>query len=134
MITTTDIVYQNARNVLLHITAEAEASENESDALKLDISNLPSAGQAPNPVPTSVTLMEAWWNTTFNFVRIEWDKAGGDETMLICAGDGYRTFECVGGKHASGGDGTNDLLVTTDGGADGDAYDIVLLLKLEYAD
>lgn len=132
MITTTDITYQGVRHVLLHITGEAEASEDESAVLKLDVSNLPQQGTNPKETPTSVTLEKAWWNTTFNFVRVLWDKTGTDQTMLLCVGDGYREFDCVGGKHAPSGDGTNDVLVTTDGGADGDAYDIVLLLKLEF--
>lgn len=132
MITTTNIIYQGVRNLALHITAEAEASENETDALKLDISTLLTNYGNPIQVPKSVTLLCASWNTTFNFVRVEWDKTGADQTMLLCSGDGHRDFECVGGKHAPGGDGTNDILVTTDGGADGDVYDIYLLLKLEF--
>lgn len=132
MITTTDIMYEGVRHVALHITGEAEGSENETAALKLDVSNLNKAGTNPLQTPVSVTLIKAHWNTTFNFVRILWDKTGGDETMLLCSGDGERCFERVGGKHVPSGDGSNDVLITTDGGADGDAYDIFLLLKLEF--
>ena len=132
MITTTDILYEGVRHVALHITAEAEAAENESAVLKLDVSNLNAQGTNPKETPTSVTLVKACWNTTFNFVRVLWDKTGSDQTMLVCAGDGHRCFESVGGKKAPSGDGTNNVLITTDGGADGDVYDIYLLFKLEF--
>jgi len=135
MITSTDILYEGVRHVCLHVTGEAESSEDESKALKLDISSLlktPVPYGNPVQTVTDVTLMCASWNTTFNFVRIEWDKSGSDETILLCSGDGYRDFESFGGKHGSGGDGTNDIILTTDGGADGDVYDIFLKFKLEF--
>jgi len=132
LITTTSVVFQGGTMVLLHITAEAEGAENEADVSKLDISTLTGLGTNPVMTPTGITLVKACWSTTFNSVRVEWDKTTTDETMVLCVGDGERDFECAGGKHATSAAGTNDVLVTTDGGADGSAYDILLLLKLEY--
>lgn len=132
MATTTDIMYEGVRTVALHITNESEAASDENNVLKLDISNL-QQNPVPNQVPISVTLLEACWNVTgFNYVVVKWDKDGTDEVILLCNGDGSRNFESFGGKHASSAPGKNDVLVSTDGGADGDSYDIFLIFKLEY--
>lgn len=116
------------RKHVLHLTNESDGT-GESAVTKLDISGLtaPSGG-----APTSVTLLEARWAVnSFNYVVLEWDHTTNDE-MLVCSGNDYASFEGMGGLHDPGSTGgTGDVVLTTDGGADGASYDITLVFKLE---
>lgn len=113
------------RNVVYHLTNESDGT-GESEVTKIDISALNA------PVPTSLSLMEANWSVSSGYVVLEWDHTTNDE-MLVCNGSNAISFAEVGGlpdPKASGG--TGDIVLTTDGFADGDSYDLTLVFKKKF--
>lgn len=121
-------VFSGSHRHVLHLTNESDGT-GESAVTKLDISTLTGPTGA---APSSVTLLEARWSVQgFSYVVLEWDATTNDE-MLVCSGNDYASFEAAGGKADPGSTGsTGDVVLTTDGGADGSSYDITLVFRLE---
>ena len=126
-ITTSVVRYNGARHVALHITNQSDGT-GESGVTKLDLTNIQNIN---NVAPSSLTLMEAQWDTTFDYVVVSWKRASGGDVMLVCNGDGSRKFYNMGGLHDPGGTGTGDIMVTTNGTTAGMCYDIYLYFKVE---
>ncbi len=121
-------VFAGTSKHVLRLTNESDGT-GEAAVTKLDISTLTNSN---GDTATAVTLLEARWAVQgFGYVVIEWDHTTNDE-MLVCSGNDYASFVGMGGLHdpASTG-GTGDVVLTTDGGADGSSYDITLVFKIE---
>jgi len=121
--------FSGTKKYVLRLTNESDGT-GESAITKLDISTLTGPNGA---APTSITLLEYNYNVSgFNYVVLEWDHTTNDEMLVAAAGSGYADFSGFGGNADPGSSGgTGDLILTTDGAADGDAYDITLVFKLK---
>ncbi len=100
----------------------------ESAVIKVDKSAL---ALGDGSEPSKLVIEEIEWSVQgFNFVKLLFDHTADDEAAVL-SGNGYKDYMGVGGliDPASAG-GTGDLLLTTDGGADGSSYDITLHLRL----
>jgi hypothetical protein len=101
----------------------------ESAVKKVDLSEFRLAN-GDTPVRLTVTSMN-WDVRGFNYVTLEWDHAT-NEVIGVLSGQGHTNFGGVGLQDPKdSGDVSGDIVLTTDGAADGDAYQIELHLKLE---
>ena len=65
----------------------------------------------------------------FNYVTLAWDHTTDDE-IAVLSGQSVIDWSSIGGNvdpQSTGG--TGDILLTTDGGADGSSYDITLYMR-----
>ncbi len=127
-IVSADIIYSGERYVNVHLTNQSDGT-GESGVTKIDISTLSIGGKSPS----SLTLVESCWSVSgFNYVVVNWVHTSGNSIALVCNNHGRQDFSESGGKHdPDTSAGTGDIVVTTDGAADGDCYDIYMKFKLE---
>jgi hypothetical protein len=101
----------------------------ESAVVKVDISALLNHNGATATYTSIERIDYAVWG--FNHVRLDWDHTTDDEIATL-AGNGVIDWTYEGGKvdpKSSGG--TGDILLTTNGGASGSGYDLLIRLKLK---
>ena len=122
----TQIVFDGIRRYTAHLTNESDGT-GETAVQKVDISTL-TDGAGETATYSTVDLVEySVWG--FNYVTLEWDHTVNDE-IAVLFGQGVADWVAFGGKtdpQSTGG--TGDLVVTTDGGADGSGYDITIHLR-----
>lgn len=113
------------KKVTIHLTGRCETSgSEEADVVKLDISELRKTdGTAPT---RTVVEMIKWDISGLNNVLLEWDRAP-DSTIAVLSGRGEINNDLTD----QGDDLTGDILLTTDGVADGSSYDIVIGVRLK---
>ncbi len=80
--------------------------------------------------PNNIRVDEITWSITpgLEIVKLSWDLAT-DEVIEILSGQGYMDYRSVGGKNPGTAPATateGDILLSTVGGAAGDAYSILL--------
>ena len=103
---------------------ESDGTE-ESAVVKVDKSGL--TGPLSGLEPTSLSVEEIECDIQgFNYVTIEWDHDTNDKIVTL-SDSGYFDFRDIGGLDdpVSTG-GTGDIVITTDGAADGASYNITL--------
>lgn len=122
----TKLVGDFKRYNIYHFTNESDGT-GESGVTKLDISGITD----PNGATCTYTAIDriefSVWG--FNYVVLKWDHST-DDMIAVLFGQGVMDFSDIGGKvdpRSSGG--TGDILLTTDGGADGSGYNIVLYVR-----
>lgn len=101
----------------------------ESAVVKIDISTL----VGPNGVaPTAVKIEEIRWNIQgFNSVRLFWDHTTDDE-IAVLSGVGSVDYSALSGlMDPRSPGGTGDVLLTTNGAAVGNTYDIAIRVRLK---
>ena len=122
----TQVVFNGQRRYTVHLTNESDGT-GESAVTKVDISTL-TDGAGDTATYTTVDLIESSvWG--FNYVALEWAHDTNDE-IAVLFGQGVNDWYAFGGKtdpQSTGG--TGDIVLTTDGGADGSGYDITLHLR-----
>ena len=125
----TIVVRTSPREYVVRLTNVSD-STGESAVIKVDISTL--VGPGRYIAPTAVSLQEMQWCIRgFNSVRLFWDHTADDE-IAVLSGDGYRSYRELGGlMDPRSAGGTGDVLLTTDGAAVGNTYDIVLCFRLK---
>jgi len=122
-----DVLESGFKYYKVHLTNESDGT-GESAVKKIDVSTLTGNDGA---VVTRLSLIEAAWNVTSGYVTIEFDATTNDE-MLVCIGNNSVYYD--GGIHDPQSTGsTGDIILTTDGFADGDGYQITLLFRKKTA-
>lgn len=123
------------KKVILHLTAicegqyktaicEGQSCGEESDVVKLDISELRKIG---GTVPTRTVVEKIEWDISgLSNVLLEWDRAP-DAIIAVLSARGKIENDLTD----QGDDLTGDILLTTDGMVDGSSYDIVLTVRLK---
>ncbi len=107
----------------VHLTNESDGT-GESAVAKVDISTKTNGA---GDVATYSTIDFIEYSVSgFNYVVLEWDHDTNDE-IAVLSGQGVIDWYAAGGKtdpQSTGG--TGDIVLTTDGGADGAMYDITI--------
>lgn len=119
-------VYESPKTLVVVLTNESDGT-GESGVVKVDKSTLTGPNGA---VPSRLKIMEMSWVVTgFNYVTLDWD-ADTDDEIDVLSGTGYVSYEHIGGLVDPQSTGaTGDILLTTDGGADGSTYSIKLVIQ-----
>lgn len=118
------VLVNGDRNYIVHLTNESDGT-GESGVVKIDISGLTfSDGSSVS----KLTIDEIHYSVQgFNYVVLEYDATSNDE-IAVLSGDGVRVFP--GGLVDPQSTGTTgDVVLTTDGGADGSSYDITIVAR-----
>lgn len=125
------VLFGGSRKRVLNITGVFSVSD-ETDTIVVDRSALtgPDGG-----TPTYVVIEELTWavGAGFDSVMLEFDD-GTDEVIEYLQGQGYMDYRPFGGKQmgtAPGAANEGDILLTTSGGAAGDTYSILAVLRLK---
>lgn len=113
--------------VIVRCMSESDGT-GESDAIKIALSALETNPIYGTPNRLSVESIE-YDVTGYNYVLLEFDR-GTDVSVCVLKGAGY--FEFPGGIEDTGSGGTGDLVLTTDGNADGNGYTLVINAKKKY--
>jgi hypothetical protein len=105
-------------------------STGESAVIKVDKSALVDVhGLEPRRL---IIMYVKWAIQGFASVRLNFDHSTDDEGLVLPVGSGERDYFSDGGlKDPLSAGGTGDLLLTTNGGASGSTYDIVLHVRLD---
>lgn len=122
-------LFEGGRRSVHHLTGRNIDNIGESAVTKVDLSTLRGPDRV-NP-PTSVTVESIEYTVQgFTSVELAWDHTT-DVTISFLSGAGEYSWLTAGGKHDSGSGGTGDIVLTSNGAASGDTYDITLWLKHE---
>lgn len=116
------------KKVEIHLSATCEGAScaEESDVVKLDISEL---RKIDGTAPTRTVIEKMVWDISgFNFVRLEWDREP-DALIAILSGRGTQEADITDPGEA--GEGSGDIILTTDGMGDGASYDIFVTVRLK---
>lgn len=127
---TTRILHSGTKAYVLNLTNESDGT-GESAVTKVDLSTLTTITGSQ---PESLTIEKIQYQVSgFNYITLFWDRTPSAETAVVLFGQGVVDFKDYGGLHdpKHGEDGTGNILLTTDGAADGDSYNIVIEFKLE---
>lgn len=129
-------IHDGVRYTTYHITNESDGT-GESAVKKIDLTNLSGdngtleGGNRVNSLSLVDISGEVWG---FNYVVLAWDRDPTNEVIAVLQGDVSMSFASIGGKHdpKRGQSGTGDILVSTDGGADGSGYNLVMRFRKKY--
>lgn len=126
----TRVMFKGTRLYSVRLTNVSDGT-GESAVIKVDISTL--IGPDGISAPTYVKVREIEWSIQgFTSIRLFWDHTTDDEISVLAPGNGYASYDGVGGlvdPKTTGG--TGDILLTTAGAASGATYDITLVLELK---
>jgi hypothetical protein len=124
------------RDVTVQLTGESDGAAEESAVKKVDISELRTS-RGLVPIRTSIRKVK-FATTGLNFIRLEWDRQDNKEIALIPGADvGAYDYKRSGGNadpnpgDNNGIGNTGDILLTTDGAADGSNYNLELTIRLK---
>lgn len=128
----TKVIFNGGRYYVVHLQNQSDGT-GESDVTKVDISTLLTSPQINYPggrVCTYTAIDRIEHSIAgFNYVLLKWDHTTDDEIATL-AGPGVKDWSVEGGNvdpRTAGG--TGDILLTTNGGAAGAAYDITIWLR-----
>lgn len=121
------------KEVVLHLTALFDASVEETDAIKLDLSKYLTKNLV-KPIRSAVKWIK-YSNQGLTYIKLAWDRAG-EEVIAYLPGnsEGVLDWSDVGGlcELSDGADGTTgDIRLTTIGADSGDTYDITMCVQLK---
>lgn len=119
-------IFSGKRLKVYHLTNQSDGT-GEAGVAKVDISTLTDARGVAATYCAIDRIEYSVWG--FNYVALAWDHTADDE-IAVLQGQGVMDWSMLGGNvdpRSTGG--TGDVLLTTDGGADGSGYDITLYLR-----
>jgi hypothetical protein len=120
------VVFSGKRYYIVHRTNQSDGT-GESAQIVVDISTL---FNPAGKTATYTTVDRIEYNVNgMNYVTLHWDHDTNDE-LAVLAGQGVIDATAYGGMtdpRTTGG--TGDIIITTDGHADGDSYDLVLYVR-----
>jgi hypothetical protein len=123
----TDILVSTASHYTVRLTNESDGT-GEAAVAKIDKSGLTGL-HGREPLAIDILTVQ-YIVTGFNYVVLFWDH-GTDAQIVVLQGTGFIDFRDYGGlRDTSINDGSGDVLLTTDGGADGSGYNIVIETRL----
>lgn len=104
----------------------------ESAVVKVDKSAI--AATLGITEPSKIIVEELYWNIQgFASVRLHWDHTTDDELEVLST-SGFRDYTYFGGLVDPGSaGGTGDIILTTNGGAAGSTYSIMLVFSFSNA-
>lgn len=118
-------IHGGFKRVIVQLTGIGTAGEDEANVVKIDLSTL---RNLDGVVPTNVTLEKIEYSISgFNYIMLTGDHTSDTALTVLPAGQGVIDYDIVD----AGSGGTGDILLSTDGGADGDAYNIIINARLE---
>ena len=122
---TTNVIFEGDRHYLVQFSNESDGT-GETTVAKVDASAL-------TPAPDYLTIEEIEYQVQgFNYLTILFNATANDEAVVL-SGNGYIDYRDGGGLANPKSTGYNgDILFTTDGGADGSMYNVVMKLKKHY--
>jgi hypothetical protein len=123
---TTSTIHDGRNRIVVHLTNISDGT-GETNVAKIDKSAI---GVASDGGEADALDLESvrWCIQGMTSVRLLWDH-GTDVVACLLSGSGFEDFLEAGGvKKDSGtvGDGTGDVLLTTNGAVSGGTYDITL--------
>ena len=134
-ITTVTKISESTREVTFAFQYQYVDGGNESAVSKIDVSAL--GASANGDTCTGLRILECWWIINAMTVEV---LADADTDIIVLHLDegqsGYQDFNIFGGLPSTstyGASGTGDIkFTTTDAGAAGDAYQIVIRASKDY--
>lgn len=120
------ILFSGKRYHVVHRVNQSDGT-GESAQTVVDISTINDPAGRTSTYSVIDRIEYSVWG--FNYVTLYWDHTTDDE-IAVLSGDGVKDWTDVGGNidpRTTGG--TGDILITTDGGADGAGYDITVYLR-----
>lgn len=130
MAAATRYLVKGSNKIEINVTGAFSVAD-ETDTVVVDISTL----VGPKGVaPTAIRIDEITWSMSpgFDYISLEWEHTT-DDPVDFFSGQGYINYkDRAGGKNdpRSAG-GTGDLILTTVGGAAGDAYSFLISATLK---
>lgn len=122
----TQVVYSGHRRYTVHLTNESDGT-GESAVTKVDISTL-TDGAGKTATYSTIDMIE-YSVSGMNYVTLEWDATTNDE-IAVLSGQSTIDWYAFGGKTDPQSTGTTgDIVLTTDGAADGASYDITIHMR-----
>lgn len=123
-------IYSGRRYHTVHRNNQSDGT-GEANQTVVDISTLTDAFGRVCDYSVVDRIEYSVWG--FNYVVLKWDHTTDDE-IAILSGQGVLDWTEFGGKvDPKSAGGTGDILLTTDGGADGSGYDITLTIRQKAA-
>jgi hypothetical protein len=124
----TKVIRNATGHYVARFTNESDGT-GESGVTKIDISTLTTATGA---VPTYSKIERIEYSVWgFNYVTLRWDHTTDDE-IAVLKGNGIIDTSMDGGMvDPKSAGGTGDILLTTDGGADGSGYDLTIYARMK---
>jgi len=119
-------IYDGDRRCSYRFTNESDGT-GESNIRKIDLDDLV---RSDGTVPKSLSLDEINYDVNgFNYVVIKWDRSPNDFPIEVMKGTNSKSYRDLGYLHDPGREvsGTGYVLISTDGGADGSSYNIVVV-------
>lgn len=124
--TTSQILYDGNRNVVMQFTGVSDGADPESNVVKVDMSAL-------NPVPKSVKIMKSNYDVQGGVVQLLWAAADPVPFALLEGHDQF-DYESIGGMVNGGGDTANgNILLSMLGFEAGSTYTIKLEMVKKFA-
>lgn len=113
------------KRVIVILTGIGVGTEDESNVAKIDLSTLKNL---KGVIPANVVLEKIEWTIAgFNYVTLIGDHTSDTSLAVLPAGQGVIEHDIVD----NGSGGTGDVLLSTNGGAAGDSYSIVINARLK---
>lgn len=119
-------IFSGRKYHIVHRNNQSDGT-GESGVTVVDISTLTNPANQACDYSVVDRIEYSVWG--FNYIVLRWDHTTDDE-IAILSGSGCIDWTLMGGKvdpKTSGG--TGDILLTTDGGADGSGYDLTLFIR-----
>lgn len=120
-------VFSGRRYEVFNLTAQLDGVAQETDAIKVDISTLTDA--VGNPCTYTAVDRIEYSVFGMNYAVLEWEHTADDE-IAVLSGQGVMDWSQLGGSvDPRSAGGTGDIVLTTDGAADGAGYSITIYVR-----
>lgn len=122
----TKVVFSSQNRYVVRLLNLSDGT-GESAVVKVDISTLTGPDGTP---PTRTVVEKIEYDISGMTIRLYWDHTTDDE-IAVLGGSGFLDWSESGGLVDNGTGDTGDILLTTNGHAAGDTYNITLWLRLK---
>ena len=125
MATTSQVLYDGARNVVMQFTGISDGTGDEAAAIKVHMADL-------TPVPLSVKVQNIHYDVSGGLVQLLW-AATENQPFLTLGGIDTIDYCKIGGMTNGGGDTANgDILISTLGFDAGSTYSVTLEMTKKF--
>lgn len=125
----TDTMSGNMRRIKVAVNGSTDDGQDDSGVLVIDKSDLLGPDRSE---PSSLAIEGIEWNIgNFDAIILEWDHTTND-TIYIMTGDQEVDWRSYGAlQDPNEGDGTGDIVISTEGGNAGDRFSLTICAKLK---